>query len=354
MSYILDALKRADAERQRGQVPGLHAQPRATPNPGGDGGRRKAGWMWGLGLLTLGVMALLWWLLRPPSPLEPESLAQTAPAPSPAPAPAPVELPGPTPAPAPVVPPPTPPAPPPPPPPAPAAAPIPAPKPVLPTGPEVSALGSPGVKIALPSFAQGTLTGPLPTAAVQPAQPPSSFPVPPSVSVPKLVAPPPVPAPAPLPAVPPVGVTAPAVRPPPQVNSPATGQPYRSAAATPSNRAQAAPTPTPSPRSAAPATAPAPAPVAAPSPSAQPAAATATPSGLPPLASDLPIAVRGQLPPLTITGTVYSENPAQRLLLINGLVLSQGGTPAKDVTIDEIRAQSTIFSFRGTRFRLAH
>ena len=133
MSYILDALKRADAERQRGQVPGLHAQPRATPNPGGDGGRRKAGWMWGLGLLTLGVMALLWWLLRPPSPLEPESLAQTAPAPSPAPAPAPVELPGPTPAPAPVVPPPTPPAPPPPPPPAPAAAPIPAPKPVLPT-----------------------------------------------------------------------------------------------------------------------------------------------------------------------------------------------------------------------------
>ena len=210
----------------------------------------------------------------------------------------------------------------------------------MPTGPEVSALGSPGVKIALPSFAQGTLTGPLPTAAVQPAQPPSSFPVPPSVSVPKLVAPPPVPAPAPLPAVPPVGVTAPAVRPPPQVNSPATGQPYRSAAVTPSNRAQA----TPSPRPAAP----------APAPSAQPAAANATTTGLPPLASELPIALRGQLPPLTITGTVYSENPAQRLLLINGLVLSQGGTPAKDVTIEEIRAQSTIFSFRGTRFRLAH
>lgn len=31
MSYILDALKRADAERERGQVPGLHAQPMSAP-----------------------------------------------------------------------------------------------------------------------------------------------------------------------------------------------------------------------------------------------------------------------------------------------------------------------------------
>ncbi|MFO1267813.1 MAG: hypothetical protein U1F67_14180 [Rubrivivax sp.] len=27
MSYILDALRRAESERERGQVPGLHAQP---------------------------------------------------------------------------------------------------------------------------------------------------------------------------------------------------------------------------------------------------------------------------------------------------------------------------------------
>ncbi|HEX6364375.1 MAG TPA: hypothetical protein VFZ93_15570, partial [Albitalea sp.] len=37
MSYILDALRKADAERERGSVPGLHTQPvppasaRATP-----------------------------------------------------------------------------------------------------------------------------------------------------------------------------------------------------------------------------------------------------------------------------------------------------------------------------------
>ena len=36
MSYILDALKRADSERERGLVPGLHAQPftNQTPSPG--------------------------------------------------------------------------------------------------------------------------------------------------------------------------------------------------------------------------------------------------------------------------------------------------------------------------------
>lgn len=32
MSYILDALKRADAERERGHVPGLHAQPQPAPS----------------------------------------------------------------------------------------------------------------------------------------------------------------------------------------------------------------------------------------------------------------------------------------------------------------------------------
>ena len=37
MSYILDALRRADAERSRGAVPGLHAQGVPT-----DGSRRRA------------------------------------------------------------------------------------------------------------------------------------------------------------------------------------------------------------------------------------------------------------------------------------------------------------------------
>jgi general secretion pathway protein B len=63
MSYILDALRRAQAERERGQVPGVHAQPLALPaNPG-----RAVTGSWGLaglGVLVLaGVLAGLGWRL---------------------------------------------------------------------------------------------------------------------------------------------------------------------------------------------------------------------------------------------------------------------------------------------------
>ncbi|MBI2754856.1 MAG: general secretion pathway protein GspB [Betaproteobacteria bacterium] len=79
--------------------------------------------------------------------------------------------------------------------------------------------------------------------------------------------------------------------------------------------------------------------------------ATAAPA---PLLSELPVDIRGQIPALAINGSVYSDNPSQRLLLINGLVLPQGSQVAPDVTLVEIQRGSSEFTFRGTRFRLAH
>lgn len=68
MSYILDALRKADAERERGSVPGIHAQPlaggSAPPVP------RRAPWPWpwiGAGSLALLlVLALGWFMSRSP------------------------------------------------------------------------------------------------------------------------------------------------------------------------------------------------------------------------------------------------------------------------------------------------
>jgi general secretion pathway protein B len=60
------------------------------------------------------------------------------------------------------------------------------------------------------------------------------------------------------------------------------------------------------------------------------------------------------MPPLAITGAVYSDNPAQRLLLINGQVLPQGSTVTPEVTLEDIGERHSVLSFRGTRFRLAH
>ena len=89
--------------------------------------------------------------------------------------------------------------------------------------------------------------------------------------------------------------------------------------------------------------------------SAPTATATSSPAPAPvPLLSELPEATRGQIPPLTITSTVYSDNPALRLLLVNNQVLPQGSTVAAGVTLEEIRPRSSTFSFRGTRFRVAH
>ena len=64
MSYILDALRRADAERQQGGVPGLHTP--ASPQPAAPAAPKP--WLlWGgAGLLLLGLGALLaWWWARP-------------------------------------------------------------------------------------------------------------------------------------------------------------------------------------------------------------------------------------------------------------------------------------------------
>lgn len=68
MSYILDALRRADAERQRGAVPGLHAQAPigmqsgATAAPAGPA--RRLGLAASV-LLLLGLAVAAGWLLRP-------------------------------------------------------------------------------------------------------------------------------------------------------------------------------------------------------------------------------------------------------------------------------------------------
>jgi general secretion pathway protein B len=74
MSYILDALRRADAERGRGGVPSIHSQQPITPIEADDDARRPATrrLTWGgaaLALVGLGA-GLGWWLLRPqPAPV---------------------------------------------------------------------------------------------------------------------------------------------------------------------------------------------------------------------------------------------------------------------------------------------
>ena len=73
-----------------------------------------------------------------------------------------------------------------------------------------------------------------------------------------------------------------------------------------------------------------------------------------PLLGELPESTRNQIPKITITGSVYSNTPSQRLLLVNNQVLAQGSLVAPELTLEEIHTNSSVFSHRGTRFRVAH
>lgn len=80
MSYILDALRRADAERERGQVPGLRSQAAplaAAPEPR----RSRPWWMPALVILLIGVLSFAaWWFWPVSAPPANLAVAPAAPA----------------------------------------------------------------------------------------------------------------------------------------------------------------------------------------------------------------------------------------------------------------------------------
>lgn len=101
MSYILDALRRADSERERGGVPGLHTQPMPenTEDEGDTPSRGLRPWHWVAIGLAIGLAAMLAWqaagpesaapeLRAPASPPAPVTMATAPPATAPAPTPA--------------------------------------------------------------------------------------------------------------------------------------------------------------------------------------------------------------------------------------------------------------------------
>jgi len=236
VSLILDALRRADSERERerGAVPGLHAQQVAvaplSPRPAG-----VPPWLWVVIVAALGLLLALaaWFVAR--GGMSPQVAA-----------PAVAQLP---------------------------AAPVPA----------------PAVPAMPPPSAQAAIAAPaLPGASAAEAQP--------------------VAEPAPWPA--------------------ADGS-RRADVATP-----AAPLPAGEAR-------------AAQSGAAAPVEAPVTPR------EQLPENLRAQLPPLAVGGSIYSSNPPDRSVIIDGRILRENDRLAADLTLEQIRPKSAVLRFRGYRFEIA-
>jgi general secretion pathway protein B len=96
MSYVLEALRRAEAERHRGRVPGLDAQPLPAPQAGlaAAGPKRRPGWALA-GLALAAGAGLVAWLAWPGAPSPPAAVPPAAPVAAVPPAPAVVVRPAP-------------------------------------------------------------------------------------------------------------------------------------------------------------------------------------------------------------------------------------------------------------------
>lgn len=235
MSYILDALRRADSERGRGAVPGIHSPP---PPPTDDDPKPRqsgqshvlVGVIVVLLLALAGLLAWQWMGGKPPAPV----VAQTTPVTQPAPEPL--------------------------------------PEPMVPAAPAMAPVTE------------------------QPAAP--------------------VPAPAPPPQQPQA----------PMAAAPVLSVPPRTA---PASRAPATTTPP------------------APAPTAEADTRIYT-------LGELPANIQRELPKLVIGGAMYSETPANRMLIINSQVFHEGDKLTPDLLLQEIRLKSAVLKYKGYRYGVSY
>jgi general secretion pathway protein B len=85
----------------------------------------------------------------------------------------------------------------------------------------------------------------------------------------------------------------------------------------------------------------------APAPRAAPAAETTRL----PLVSELPEATRRELPRLSLGGSVYSDDPRSRLVIINSDVLHEGARLGPELVLEQIRPRELVLRFKGQAYR---
>jgi general secretion pathway protein B len=234
MSYILDALRKADAERERGTVPGIHAQPIFAGAPASAAARSGIPmWAWiGAALLVLGLAAVAAWAWLG-NGSTPPAVARSAAPPAPAAAPVTTSVPV-----------------------------VPAPTPTPSPAPTTAAVAS------VPSAAPVARKPAVAAAAPKPV-----------VAEPR---------PAPMPASP---------------ASAKAGDSYDE------NRVYAL--------------------------------------------KELPDDIRGQLPAVSVGGSMYSVKKADRILIINGQVLHEGDAVAPGLMLEQIRLKAAVLAFKGYRYAIA-
>lgn len=73
---------------------------------------------------------------------------------------------------------------------------------------------------------------------------------------------------------------------------------------------------------------------------------------LPPSIDDLPAQTTAGLPELSIDLHIYADDPAKRVVFINGRRYQRGGVLVEGPTVEEINREGAVLSYRGRRFLL--
>lgn len=76
-----------------------------------------------------------------------------------------------------------------------------------------------------------------------------------------------------------------------------------------------------------------------------------TPPPSTPTLADLSPALRREIPKMSISGSVYSDDAASRFAIINGEVLHEGAHITTDLVLEQIRTHELVLRFKGQRFR---
>lgn len=84
---------------------------------------------------------------------------------------------------------------------------------------------------------------------------------------------------------------------------------------------------------------------------ARPASAAEAPM---PALHDLPVAVRQSLPPLPLGGSIWSPNPAERMLILGGEVRREGDAITPELVLISIGPRSAVLRWREQSFRLPY
>ena len=66
----------------------------------------------------------------------------------------------------------------------------------------------------------------------------------------------------------------------------------------------------------------------------------------------LPEEIKKELPDISISGHIYSNNPRDRIVNINGRIIREGENMTDGLKVEEITVSGVIFSYRKLRFRI--